>query len=630
MPSQYPRNLRLDDSTEMSLRTFLNERIFNLRAERGAYINLLKDYQKIYWAEPKEGKNKFPFTGAAKVVIPISAISIETIHAKNMTTLFGLGDIIQCKAELPEFVPIQEKYTRWFNKELFNNVGIKQFAKNTDLERVKYGNCIGRVSYLYEEKQAIQSDDNGNEKEVTVITKNGAIAEAVSVARFIMPFTDVNPQDAILVGEEVEVTRNQLELWEQSGKFIPGTIDKIKAFFANPAALTGKTGHEFLREQQELEKKVPSPMIPNMILYYHIWMSFNVDGNEEGKTKEIVLDYHYESNTIMSIRYNWYDDLHRPYRIGQYFPIEHRWTGIGVCKQLMEFQKEITIQHRQRIDNATLANTKMIKVSKLSGYGPNEPIFPGKMWFVDEMDHIDTLEMGEIYASSFNNEQSTLMYAQQRSGVNELTVGMEQSGTPGTATDILARSQEAKGKAAYYFENFKDFIHEIVLDTACVLQQYGPKDIEILDRNPDGGLIKQIMRMPERYVRQGLLYKLNVVGQNDNKLADRNNMLQLVQILQQYWQGQVQIAEMLQSPQLLQMIGLRALTSTTEAMKQILETFDLRDIDHLIVMEELTNGISQLLGPGTSGGSPNNIPATPNSGVSNPVPPPTPASPQGI
>jgi hypothetical protein len=73
-----------------------------------------------------------------------------------------------------------------------------------------------------------------------------------------------------------------------------------------------------------------------------------------------------------------------------------------------------------------LANTRMIKINKLAGYGPKEPIFPGKMWFVDDITHIDVMQLGEVYTSAFNQEQSTLMYSQQRTNVNDRSMGMPQ------------------------------------------------------------------------------------------------------------------------------------------------------------------------------------------------------------
>ena len=63
--------------------------------------------------------------------------------------------------------------------------------------------------------------------------------------------------------------------------------------------------------------------------------------------------------------------------------MEGRWTGIGVGKQNEQFQALITTIHRQRLDAGTLANMGQLALKKTSGYGPDEPIWPGKMWFVD-------------------------------------------------------------------------------------------------------------------------------------------------------------------------------------------------------------------------------------------------------
>jgi hypothetical protein len=599
----YPRLLNLDDTVKTSLVSYLREKIFNIRSERGRYLENLKEMQKIYWAEPKEGKNKFPFTNASKLVIPLSAIAIETIHAKDMTSMFGMDEIVHCKAELPEYVHIENTFGTWFNKELKNNAKIKQFAKDTDLERVKYGNCVGRASYIYEEKTAVKENEQGEEEEFTVVTKNGAIAHAVSLSRFIMPFIDLDPQDASIVGEEFDKSEHEVRLLEESGYFYKGTVDKIKAFFTTPN-VSGQTGASFRRAQEDLEKKTPSPMSYNLE-WYRLELEFKTDSLENSKPKAIIVDFHYDSGIIMAVRYNWYYDLRRSYRIGHYFPIEHRWTGVGVCKQLMEFQKEITVQHRQRIDNATLANTRMIKISKLSGYGPNEPIFPGKMWFLDEMDHIDVMQMGDVYNSAFNNEQTALMYAQQRSGIDELSMGQQQVGTPGTATDVLSRVQEGRGKSGYFFENFRDFMSEIILDVACNVQQFGPHDIEIVNRNPNGQIIKSVLSLPEADIRQGLAFTLSVVGQNQNKLADRQNLVQLSQMLQQYWEAQLALAQQVGNPQLLGMIVLRAMTSSTEVMRQISESFEMRNTPQIVLPEEVQNALEQLIKSGGTGGSQN-------------------------
>jgi hypothetical protein len=295
----------------------------------------------------------------------------------------------------------------------------------------------------------------------------------------------------------------------------------------------------------------------------------------------------------MSVRYNWLSDLRRPYYKGVYFPVEHRWNGIGICKQLNQFQREITTQHRQRLDNATLANVRMIKVNKFSGYGPNEPIFPGKMWFLDRMDDVETFQLGEIYPSSYSNEHQTLQYAQQRSGVNELNLGMPQVGTPGTATAELSRVQESNKKYDFVYGNIRRFAGEITLDVASQLQQFGPKQLSYFDEVADGALVKKFLELPPTLIREGIIVDIAVAGQKENKLLDRQNWQQLGQQLNQYYMAILQIAQMTGDQEKMAMITQQAYEGATEAMRQILESFDIKNVNRLIVEEFLTNGIKK-------------------------------------
>lgn len=573
-----PRNLNLDENTKGKLVSYLNEQLLNHRAERGDFLAQLMEWQKIYWAKPSTTKKTFPFDGACNIIVPLSAIAIETVHSRNMTTLMALPETVTCKATNKLWSDVEDGFNNWFNRILKNKVNIYDFYNNTSLENVKFGNCIGRSSYERLERKAIREID-GKEEEISVTVKDTATADAVPLARFLMPYAYTDPQKSPWVGEEHEEGEYQIKLLEGNGFFIKGTRDKLDAWVNQQNQnIQGATQVE--NNQRRLEDKVA--VWPKTINWVELWLCFNTDEDPDGLQKEIVVHYHQESQTIMSLRYNWYDDLRRPYRIGKYFPIEHRWTAVGICKQNDEFQKEVTIQHRQRIDNATLANTRMFKVNRLSGYGPGEPIFPGKMWFVDEMDHIDSVQFGDVYTSSFNNEQATLIYSQQRTGVNDMTLGMDQAGTPGTATSDLAKLQESRGKFDFYFMNYKQFLNEIVTDVACNIHQFGAKEIELTDLDGEAQL-NRFMQLPESYIRDGLIFDIKIVGQSDNKLVDRNNFMQLAQMTQQYYEAQLSLSAQLGDPALTQQIIRQGLAASTELMKQVLQTFEIRNIDRIIV-----------------------------------------------
>jgi len=575
--ADYPPEIYLDPDTEERLISYIESELTSHYAERGSHVDDLMRWQKDYWATPQTKEATFPFKGAAIIIIPLSAIAVEAIHARTMTMLFGLPQFVSAHAISPAFAEVgYEKTIKWVVREVA-----------------------------------------GYEEEFPITVKDGVVIDSVPEARFMMPYSSQDPQSATWCGEEHSKTTYEVMMLEEAGMFRPGTIistdpdpdvnnSKLGAWVANTTISAGtQQGGRFERNQEMLEKM--TPVWPDRINWVEIWLPFDVNGSK--RQREIVVHYHRESRAFMSIRNNWHSDVHRPYRHGIYFPIEHRWHGIGICKKNEQFQREVTTQHRQRLDNATLANMRMIVINKLEDYGPREPVFPGKIWFVNDIKNINTIQMGEIYPSSYQNEQATLIYSQQRTGVNETVLGMPQVGTPGTATSDLARIQEGNKKFDFIYGNFREFVEEIIVDSACIIQQFGPRRLSYFEHAENGQLVQQFFQMPAELIRDGVLITLRSAGQQQNKILDRTNWQQIAVHLQAYYQGLIQLAMPLGDQNLLRLIFIKGLGAATEGMRQILESFDTRNIDRLIVREieeMLTNAGSQQAGaqPGAGGGTP--------------------------
>jgi hypothetical protein len=243
---------------------------------------------------------------------------------------------------------------------------------------------------------------------------------------------------------------------------------------------------------------------------------------------------------------------------------------------------------------------KMFKVNKLSGYGPKEPIFPGKMWFLDDMSYIEPMEMSDIKNSSFALEQSDLVYSQMRVGVNEATLGMPQGGTPGTATSDLSKIQESQKKFDFFYGNIKDFTSGVLFDVFCNIHQFGPKNVGYFEWCEHGDMLKKLYSMPLNVIRDGLMFDIQAVGAKKNRLLDRQDWVQIAGVLQQYYGGMLQLAQMSQDPNLISLILTKGMAAATEAMRQILETFEVRNIER-IILYELDNINKQQQNGGSNG-----------------------------
>lgn len=579
----YPRLLNLDKETEDRLKQHLDHILLQSEAERGAWMRDLIMYQEEYWAKPKQERRKFPFDGAANIIIPLTAIVFETVHARTMTQAFALDQIVAVKSISPQWSDSAAPFEKFYNHTLKHQAKFKEKIESAIIELEKLGTGVAYADYENVIRYGVREVE-GTEVEFPVTVRRGLCFHTVPLARWLFPYTATSVEDAPWVGQEHEKTPYELKQLELGGLFQEGTYDAIKFYQTNLSSM----GSRYQQNQQSLENRKPADPSADNITWYELWLSFPVDG-EDSEPKEIVVHYHREARMLMAARYNWYDDLRRKYRSGVYFPVEHRIMGIGIGKQNSEFQKEITAQHRQRLDNATLANMRMIKVSKMSGYGPGEPVFPGKMWFLDDINQIETFQLGEVYPSAYNNEQQSLMYSQQRSGVNEVVLGMPQVGTPGTATSDLARIQEGNKKFDYAYGNIKSFMDKLLIDGASCIQQFGPSTVQYYEHIEGGQLVEQMLTLPPDLIRSGLIVQLASAGQKDNKLLDRQNWQQVAQLIQQYYVSMMQLAAQLGDQQMMQMMAQKALSGATEAMKQILESYDLNHIDRLI-MPEFLNG----------------------------------------
>lgn len=582
---EYPPNLNLDDWTKQRLISYLNEELQNHDGERTSFLDQLVKYQNAYWAEPDTTAVSFPFENASTMIIPLDAIAVEATHSRTMNTAFGLSQFVSAKAVHPDWSTADYAFEHFFDHELLHTMKAYKVFDNIILEIEKYGTGVGKSGYEKVVKYAVR-EVGGVSEEFPVIVKDGATLDAVPLGRFLMPFTSNAPENSAWCGEEHSEIPYVFRQLEESGLFYKDSFEKIIAYVDMLSSTNAQNANKLENEQQALEER--APFIPERINWVEVGLSFNVDGNEENKEREIIVHYHRDSQELLSVRNNWYSDLRRGYRKGVWFPVEHRWAGIGIIKQTNQFQEEVTQRTRQQLDNATLANVRMIKVSRLSGIGPGEPIFPGKIWSVDDMTHVDTFQLGEIYPSAYNTVQQAVNFAQMRNGINEITLGQPGVGTPGTASEELSRVQEGNKKFGYHYKNIKELINELITDVACNIHQFGSRTIEYLDYIPGGDMVKKTLQMPETYIRDGLLIQLTSAGQQENKLIDRQNWLQISQIFQSWVMAKIQlefqIFQMTQgqnAQELMRVIGI-ARSGGDEVMKQILESFDTRNINRII------------------------------------------------
>lgn len=611
--ANWPRMLNLDDETEERLSIFLDEEIRRARYEKQDLIEDWKDWQADYWATPAEEEKNFPFKRAANIIIPLTAIATEAVIARIMNTIFAVEPFWSVRPQSRQWVEAAKPVEEFLETERKNTSALDVYgmAQDSLTELVKLGTAIGKSSYERDMRKSVRQMPDGSEETLWHERHNGATLDYVPVANFLMRMSEQDPQEARWCGEEHEFTWSQLKRMSLSGRMDAEAIESIKSWYVQGVSEEG--GREY---QEELDEEVKTePLWSETFDVQEVWASFDVDG--DGIDEEIVIDYHYRSGTILSIRYNWYDDLHRPYRIAQYVKVEGRWPGIGVAKQNEQFQQEVTTVHRQRLDNATLANMRMIAIKKSSGYGPGEPIFPGKMWFVDDTDDIEPLQMSEVYQSAIINEEQLVRYSDKRTGVNEVLLGMPQEGTPGTATGDLARIAEGNKRFDLVLKNVRRWFSLLGRDVLANYQQFGAQRRHFLIHDPEEAeWVERVLEMPGTLVADGAIVELTATDSTVNRQVEQQQWMSVHQVLTNYFSqvlelGQLMIQLGLMDQQQYGRLASRALAAADEATKRLLETFNVQDAEKLLFLSKQgqggldgdgQGGVNRLLGQPAAGG----------------------------
>ena len=132
-------------------------------------------------------------------------------------------------------------------------------------------------------------------------------------------------------------------------------------------------------------------------------------------------------------------------------------------------------------------------------------------------------------------------------------------------------------------KNHKMFANEVILDLFCNIVQFGPKNIDYFQWAEGGDKLVQLMTMPIPLIRNSIIFEVVAAGQQGNRIMDRQNWMQVAGLITQYYQSMILLTQ--GQPQLQQIVLQKALVAATEAMKQILDTFDIRNKDRIIVEE---------------------------------------------
>lgn len=595
------------------LMEYLKDEISRALSERRPLEEKWLKHQRTYKTIPLVQTKEFPFLGAANLVLPVGAIDTDTIYSRLMGILFGPENLWSCRAlreDAVEFAPRLQEFLRWAQ-----NAELGAYGASADwlLELCKLGTGVLKQRYRREQRLTYEFRETPGgpmQRFARTMVKDHPVIEHVSLYDFLVPAGTTDHQLAPWNSERLLLSWPQIEQRVRAGIYT-GT-DRLQAWASQDQ------GSWLQHELAEMQMFTPGR--PNKVELWESWVDFDVTGF--GEPMPLVCTIHLPSMTYLRIDWNPFFHQERPFEVARYLRQEKQFYGIGVMELQEMIGDETTTMHNQRIDNATLANSVMMKGRKGIGLKDDEPLFPGRWFLLENMDDVQTLQFGRPFDATLQNEEMLLGYGARRTGVNDYVMGNASPSVGyGTAqTSILQHTEAAK--------RFDQTLREVRTGLGgagrrCVelYQQFDSrgKEYQVLGE-ADGAVVHQILQMPTELIRHAVAIEVTATSASLNKEVQIRTNTIMMQLVSQFYEQAFMGMQMVVNPQMppqLRALAQHMVMGGATMMKRLLDSYDMQDISRIIPdMQELVSGQAQQyaelgMGGGQAWADPVGTPAAP-------------------
>lgn len=582
METSVVREFALSDEREQELKAYIEDELNRAIGDRGLFDENLKVWQEIYDAPPNEEADDFPFVGASNITIPVIKEAVNTLTAQLTQVVITPSPRWVVRTDNNDWKKFSGIIERFLDRASREDMKIDANLETWILECVKYGTSILQVTYekVYKDYMVFGRDGKTSWPSRRLV-RQGPTVYNVPLQDFFIPFSSTDIQNARWVAKRIRLNGVELKRREKAGIF--KNVDQVMQGNPTQEPVQGDLPMDepVLEHIEESQKATPS--IRDTYEIFEWWGVWDV--RNDGNLWEVRVYYHLRSNTLLRKEFNPYWHGQRPFIPLRYFPIEYRFYGQGLCEQLEQIQEEITTIHKQRLDNATLANVRAYKVRKLSGaLKPGDPIYGGQIIPVTEMDDVEPFQLGEVYPSSFENEMLARNYAERLSGVNDATMRGGQPVSRTTATAQLALLQEQSKRFDQTIRKIRFGLKELADFIFLYYFQFGiepSKPVQWLGEK--GKAISAIFSLPYETVDQGLGFEAAAPTSQVNKEQQRQQYLAvfnlLVQMYEKFW---LLLGNIGVPPDILAIIAGSMARTSKDFLWQVLERMDVTNPDEAL------------------------------------------------
>lgn len=544
--------------------------------------------QERVWVESLrmyEGVSKYrtrntPIENAPNLEVGLGAIASDAIYAQIINLIFNVSPLITVReiGTKGKYKQHVKALQRFMETICDNQPDLREAAENALLDDVQLGTGIYYTRWSEKRKKT----------QVDTVTKFGPLVKAVPVEDFFVPggaYSDL--QETRWVSMRVWLTKHELKLrerdlgWNLESAQQSATIDRVR-----------QARERLGRQTSWSHRKAASdPQGGDMYEIHHVWCLYDIDG--DGIDEDLLVTYDRIGKCVLKWRFNPYDK--RPFSVMRYQLRAFLFYGLGVVDMIRPYQEGATELYNHWVTNSMLANARFW-VGKHGAVPKNQlRIWPNRFLPVsDPQNDLNAIPLADTYPSAPAALQTTISFAERRSGINDLTAPRPSSvlgsRTPGiTALSMLQKANERFGPA---FDGARLATADAARQKVYRYQErilaadgIAEEQIRRMLGDEDAELVLELLN--DKDFDASVLIQLTASSANTNRETERQNSLLLLQTLLGYYERVLQLAQVVATPGMPPVVvetGKKVINAASEIVERTLRTFDqIRDPEAFIV-----------------------------------------------
>lgn len=569
IPGVFFKNAKIDGEVAITeLGAYLQTEIHRAKAGRFQQERVWEENLRMYEGISRLRQRNTPYENASNLEITLGAMAADAIYAQMVNLIFNISPIVTVESTSTTGQYTEHaKALQIFIERLVPKLDMRRATENAILDDVKLGTGIIYTPWREKRKKTV----------VDEVVKRGPKQYAVPVEDFFVPggsYDDIQSERWIAIrywlnGHELQLRARDLG-WDIEGIQTIGNVDRTRQIRERLSRHDGNSSRNAGRNSAGDE----------LYEIFDVYCYYDIDG--DGIDEDLLVTFEQRSQKVLRLRWNPYE--RRPFEVARYQLRQFMFYGLSVIEMLRPYQEGASNLYNHWIDNSLLANSRFWT----GPYGavPNNQlkIWPNRYLPVSEPGSVQGVAMADTWPSAPAALQTTVAFAERRSGINELQSGagggVVGTRTPGiTALSMLQQQNERFGPA---FDGAKNMVANSVKQALFRYQERllandfdAETDIMRLMGEQDGSMVVELLR--DKNFDDAVAVELTSSSTNVNRETARQNWIMLIQTLVSLYEKIIPLAQMIESPEvgpLTKEASKQLLTKVNEMIDRLVRTFD--------------------------------------------------------